>query len=398
MNGNNNYRAKHLSSLLSGTTSFPSLSFSRADEPKPLRNVNGLEIGGKELASPLEVSQRGAVIVPDNFKSGPSSLFSVTMSFPSFSFSRAFEPKPMRNVNGLMIGVPELASPLEVSQRGAVIMPDNGFKLGPSGDVSIGGKDFNPDVVRAALLFFDRLDYPSNTLIQVGETCPAGLEDWEGFQRSRLSVSGEFILEFMTIIAGEVFEGLHQREEGMWAIARGPTQDLIPKDKLNPLSGFKMRLENALPVPDRSVSYEEVLNFKARRRDELAALRSYIDEFAVEISANGFWKYEQTVAFERFDKALGDYYNAATQANFLKRLTSFDISFNLTDAAKGVFAATAAEAAAAAEAVAAAGLPSLESVAIGAVMGLSLSMGLKKKSDRDEPSAFDYVFRASVEM
>jgi hypothetical protein len=196
----------------------------------------------------------------------------------------------------------------------------------------------------------------------------------------------------MTIIAGEVFEGLHQREEGMWAIARGPTQDLIPRDKLNPLSGFKMRLENALPVPDRSVSYEEVLNFKARRRDELAALRSYIDEFAVEISANGFSKYEQTVAFEKFDKALGDYYKAATQANFLKRLTSLDISFNLTDAAKGVFTATTAGA------VAAASLPSLASVAIGAAMGLSLSMGLKKKSDRGEPSAFDYVFRAGVEM
>lgn len=318
-----------------------------------------------------------------------NSLYSGTAQMPDLTFARAPKNRPLVNINGLQVGDTELARPLASSERGAIIAPPNRFDSGANGNVSIGTVGFDPDIVRAALLFFDRLDYPRNSLLQVGEECPEGLEGWEGFQRSRLHVSGRVTAEFMSTVAGEIFEQLNLREEGMWAVARGTTQQLIPEAKLNPLSGFKMRLENALPIPDRSVSYDEVLSFKSRHGDELAALRSYIDDMAIDVSRNGFSKFEQSVAFEKFDKALADYHKVTRQANFLKRLTSVDISFSITDAVKNILSNAS---------MASLAIPSLESAAIGAVMGLGVSVGLKEKADRNAPSPFEYVFRAGNEM
>ncbi|WP_397605398.1 DUF6236 family protein [Sphingorhabdus sp.] len=306
---------------------------------------------------------------------------------PHLSFSKPITmTRPASN--GLIVGPVELGKPLASAERGAVMIPAGGLSAS-GGGVNVGSTEFDPDVVRAALLFFDRIDYPSNSMIQIGHECPEGLENWSGFQRSRVNLSGPLIPEVTSESVGEVFTSLEQREQGRWAVARGPTQSVLPVERLSPLAGFQIRLENALPVPDRSVSYDEVLSFKSRHSSELLALRGYLDELAVEVSNGGFSSFAQTVSFEKFDRALVDYAEVSRQANFLKRLFSVDISFSVSDAMKSILAGAAATTA---------GMTGLQSLGFAAAMGLSASVGLKRRSDSDKVSPFDYVFRAETEM
>lgn len=308
-------------------------------------------------------------------------------TLPHLSFSKPVPMTPPAS-NGLIVGAVELGKPLASAERGAVMIPAGGLSAS-GGGVSVGSTEFDPDVVRATLLFFDRIDYPSNSMIQIGHECPEGLEDWPGFQRSRVNLSGPLIPEVTSESIGEIFTRLEQREQGRWAVARGETQSVLPAERLSPLAGFQIRLENALPVPDRSVSYDEVLSFKSRHSSELLALRGYLDELALEVSNGGFSSFAQSVSFEKFDRALVDYAEVARQANFLKRLFSVDISFSVSDALKSVLTGVAATSA---------GMTGLQSLGFAAVMGLSASVGLKRRSHSDKASPFDYVFRAGTEM
>jgi hypothetical protein len=327
-------------------------------------------------------------------KSFKSILYSGTATGQRFNFLAASKHDIHQMSSGINIGLVTPGAPLNSFERGAIITPPNSVHKNDDGTVKVENPPFDPDLTRAALLFFDRLDHPRHSFIQIGEECPLGLEDWKGMQRSHLQLSGgltqNFMPNLMTLVVGEVFEELNKREQGMWAVARGDTQRLLPDNKLSPLSAFKIRIENALPIPARQVSYDEVLSFKTRRRDELMALRHYIDGLALEVSQSGFSEYHQTVAFEKFDKALGDYYKAARPENFLKRLTSLDISYSLSDAIKGALAGASSAATVA--------LPSLEHAAISAAVGLSVGVGFKNKVDRTVPSPFDYVFLAGKEM
>jgi hypothetical protein len=336
-------------------------------------------------------------MMPRVFRSGNkhrAGLYSGASNLPALSFGRDVTKIPNADTQILNVHNFELAPSLAETERGAIMLPDisvksrDGQLLGDQAlEINVG--EFDPHLVRAALLLFDRIDYPMNNIFQFGRDCPPGLEGWSGFQRSRLDLTVPCLSEVIPTMVDEVLRLLNIREEGMWSVARGPTQELISADKLAPLSGLKMRLENALPLPAPEVAYDDVLSFKAHCRDELTALRHYIDGLALEVSQSGFSNYHQTVAFEKFDKALGDYCKVARKKNFLKRLTSLDISFDLTDASKVVIAGAVG---------ATAILPSLESAAIGAALSLGIGVGLKNKVDGTVPSPFDYVFRAGKEM
>lgn len=317
------------------------------------------------------------------------------MNWPTIAPVRvAIQTPPGRTVkfkNGqtLEVGRLELQPPLEPGQRDGILAVPNPFEEGLDGGITARPQSFDPDVVRGALLLFDRFEHPSNSMMLIGEERPAGLDDFEAFQRSRLELSGHLVADVWKLTNAEIFAALQERDEGLWAIARGSLQECLPQEAISPQVGLQLKMLNALPLPDRGVPYEDVLNFKERHKTELGELRGYLDELALEVVRNGSGALAQAAAFEKFDRALAAYAEAARGANFAKRLFSLDVSFSLSDAARA-----AVGTALVGTTVALGVSPILATAGAALYAGVSANIGLKGKKQSAELAPFEYVFRA----
>lgn len=279
----------------------------------------------------------------------------------------------------------ELPAKLGARERGAIILPNVQINSdGPNLSLSSGG--FEPQTVRNALLLFDHLVQPDNNAISVGGELVEECGNIENVHRSFARFEGTLGPDVIRTTAGETFTRLDAREPGLWSIIRAEGENVFPEGLLKAAPALRLKLENALPFPDREVSIEDVLAFKQRRSSELSALRLYIDELVLEAQRNGFEGLSETHAVERLLGALDDYNRSMREQNFLKRMTDVEISFNWT-------------------ALPAAGLvlwlqgltiPALATAAALSSISLTSSVGLKTSSG--QPSPLEYLFRSTHEM
>jgi Family of unknown function (DUF6236) len=291
---------------------------------------------------------------------------------------------------GLLVGNTHLAPPLRERERGAILMSSlEAVQLADG--ISFGGSaEFDDEATRLALLFFDRIDSPANTILQIGQEAPPGLESWPGYQRSRVELIGTLGGGFFRTVLLSSFEALNEREPGRWSVVRPHDTTGLPADALGDATAFKVQLENALPLPTREVSFDEILNYKERRYSELLSLRHHIDDLALCVANQDYGDFAKTVAFEKFAKSLNDHVQAIQEQNFRKMLGSLEISFNWTDAITKLVPAIALG-----QLVPSLLVPSLIGATASAV-SVQSTLGLKKKSA--QPNPFDYVLRAGTEL
>lgn len=265
-------------------------------------------------------------------------------------------------------------------ERGALVMPaieTEGQAFKPIG--------FDTEYTRFAILLFDKIVYPANSAISIGK-----LRDITGDIScaidSRVEIGACHAREAFSIALGAMFQALEEREPGLWSLARGIGGVQLPDDFFGEMTAFKLKLENALPMPDREVPFEEVANYRDRRRSELMALRHYIEGLVLEVQRDGFHDLAKRRAFEAFQSALSDHTKAINETNWLKRAVSLDLTFNWTDAAKTVIPAA---------------LIGNFDVALGLEI-LAASLSIESASSllkrRKNSGPFDYVFRATSEI
>ena len=296
----------------------------------------------------------------------------------------------------LEIGPPQLPPPLKGSERGAIIFPE--MTLRPEGKgTRISGGAFDPDAIRAALLLFERLDHPSNSMLQIGPEIPEGLEGWDGIQRTRLPMSGMLTPDLYAHVLQRSFEALDQRESGRWTLTRSAQSIGFPKEMMRPDTAFLIRLVDALPIPDRSVPYDEVLLFRQRRASELQSLRHHLEGLALSIAENGAGGLGETIAFEKFQRSLADHAQVARETNFLKRLINLEVKFSWSDLFSAQTMALLGR-----EGVAAANGAPLYAVAIPALVGLQPAVSVEPtiglRRTAKHPTPFEYLFQAGREL
>lgn len=306
------------------------------------------------------------------------------------------KPPVTRDSPNFWVTEVSLSAPLKDLERGAIILPDSDVKPSPSGGGVYGTfTKFNPDSVRSWILLFDRFDYPANPFEAMGDSCPPGLESWENFQRTYVGMQGMQRSDVHEIMLEHSFNALDNRERGRWALARGPQSRGFSSNMLTPLAAFQLKLHEALPVPAAEVPYDDVHIFKARRKDELIALRHYLDDLALEVSRNGFDGFAETVAFEKFQVALADHVKVSREANFAKRILSLDVTFNWKELLTNKSLQTAV---ATGVAGASFGMPLVTAAwgAVTAAVSLETAAGLKRGGKTGSP--FEYIVRAGKDL
>lgn len=189
--------------------------------------------------------------------------------------------------------------------RGIVISPP--FVVLPEGGISCGGSPSSADL-RKYLLYWDEIDYPDNNFVSIGAdhdmefliSAGAAARTNVQFQGAMSSGSGEFFLLAQQI----AFEKHDNESPGLWSIAQLSTAPYFSNSQS--VTAIEYQLWNALPVPQDDVSLNDILEFKDRRRDELIALRIYLDEMYLSVTSAADIPRAKTAAILKLETALAD--------------------------------------------------------------------------------------------
>ena len=216
--------------------------------------------------------------------------------------------------------------PKTPSYRGLVICPPIVVE-GES--VLIKSTNLDPQELRFALLFWDRLVWPSSRAIHI----PSGpdeqfLETAGVLSRPDYTCSGK-VADIIPKTQIQAFQDLESKEPGVWAMAQGEGSLVWKEGFAEEGNGTTLELHRAIPIPHHDVPLAEILEFKLRRRTELITLRHHIESFVAEIQSSP----DRSAALDRrlkeIDTACADLLLLGKQWQFPVYLSNLKASFSL---------------------------------------------------------------------
>lgn len=218
---------------------------------------------------------------------------------------------------------------MQPQQRGIVVTPRIDFD-GPRFSTR-GSVDLEP-LLRPYLLYWDKIEYPSNNIFEFGDTEGIRLLKDEGIlSRTRVefkSFSGSAAIA-PVLSQIEVFKRLEQAQPGAWALVQQSTGLYIPPDACVPSRGILVELYDALPVPAYDTPLAEILDFKQRRRDQLGSFRSAMDELYEVIISSADVPHARTNAIDQIETSLRELHRVTSERFSSRFLSSLKIELNV---------------------------------------------------------------------
>lgn len=317
----------------------------------------------------------------------PTRYSLVGPTYAGFTHTPQQSLDPMPQVREVQLAGP----PLVGSQRGAILHVDGHFGGGSAIELVAEIRGFDTDIIRASLLLFDKLDFPTSSGFCFNGI-PEDLLHFDMAQSTRTIIGGVSNLRIVQEPIVQAFDKLNSRDQGRWALTRSINGLQFPNSAFAPEKAVALTLYDALPVPTAEVPYEDVLNFKQRRSAELDALRLFLDELGLQAS-QGIGGLAETVAYQKFDVALADYNKAIGEQNFAKRLRNVTTNFQMGDAIVGagigaIKNLTSELTATSAIAGGAWGVASS--------LAMAITRGLRSNNMAGKP--FEYIFHANKEL
>lgn len=217
--------------------------------------------------------------------------------------------KSQWNGRGLVV-----SNPMRVSGRG----------------ISIGSSSLDPQELRLALLFWDRIVWPQSRAISIVDSSISYLIDRKVVERPEYTFYGSEV-EVIVKMQLQAFRDLNQSDPGAWSLAQGENSILIGEGFIEEGNGTVVELHRAIPVPDKDVPFEDILEFREKRQREMQEVRFAVDEFAIAIQSASDPEVRFRQAIERIDHACAEVIDLARQSNIPFRLADLGgaLDFNL---------------------------------------------------------------------
>ena len=157
-----------------------------------------------------------------------------------------------------------------------------------SGNSGSFSSDIDPVLLRYSLLFWDRLVWPRNRLICLdGGPNEDYLESLGVLERPEISInfSGRVDLcDYFGKMHISFFNKMNRQEPNKWSLASGDGSFLWNNNIFSSdLNVLKFQLINSIPIPNNDMPFDEILNFKEKRKDELKCFQSEIDVLVSEV-------------------------------------------------------------------------------------------------------------------
>jgi hypothetical protein len=212
--------------------------------------------------------------------------------------------------------------------------PKRGLVISPP--IEINGsavliRSSSPDLqeLRASLLYWDKLAWPTNNAIFIeGGPDINFLATAKILTRPKYAFSGQGG-DILVRTQTEALLDLDKNEPGVWSLSQGENSILIKGGNLTQDNGVALELYKAIPVPDKDVPLNEVLEFRHKRYDELQSLRFEIDELVKTIDSSQDPKAELERCLRRIDQKCAAAVRVGSEWQFPVRLSNLKTSFDL---------------------------------------------------------------------
>jgi len=210
--------------------------------------------------------------------------------------------------------------------RGLIVSPPLEIK---GTNLYVRSSNLDPQELRFSLLLFDQIVWPSSHAIFL-----ASGPDEEFLERAGILTRPNYtfygdVAQGLARTQIQAFADLDAREPGRWSLAQGENSILLHDKLLDPDAGAFLELSRAIPVPNKDVPLNEVLEFKRRRNDELQRLRAELDGFVAAINLAEDKEAELQRRIATIDAACADALRVSHEWQFPVRLTNFKASVEL---------------------------------------------------------------------
>jgi len=299
---------------------------------------------------------------------------SVTLDNVNFSIGGSNSKHP----HSITVETPQRK--LKANERGLVI--SSPVKIEGS-SLSFGG-GFDEQLVKSSLLFWDVFDWPSNRFFYQEPSDGIKFLINEGIiVQSNTNFTGngdgaKILLESHL----SAYRALEKESPGLWSLAKGEGSISFPEEEMEKNRGILFELHETIPVPSLEVPYEDILNYKVKRHDELVALRHHLEE-VYQLIANSYdIDLSKHTQFEKLDRALKDHIRTSQESGMKLKLSGIKASIDVGDIIKGGFLSLGALSQ---------GLPLSASVLAGFTSALSLKTGVGLAGKSKSSTPFEYV-------
>ena len=142
---------------------------------------------------------------------------------------------------------------------------------------------FDPVSLRQYLLYWDKIDWPDNNIISIGGDSDSEMQFLQSagvLERTIInfgSFSGNvgYAMLDMQVAA---LEARNRASPGAWSLAQNSLLLASTGNGTVNTRAIEVELYSALPVPTADIPFEDILEFKKRRADELHRFRNSMDE------------------------------------------------------------------------------------------------------------------------
>lgn len=190
--------------------------------------------------------------------------------------------------------------------------------------------NLDPQELRFALLFWDRLVWPSSRAIHFGSGPDEAFLERAGIlTRPDYTINGDVA---QGIARGQIqaYQDLERSEPGVWALAQGDNSLLWRDGLADEGKGASIELHRAIPLPKQDVPLAEILEFRQRRRDELVLLRHHLESLVSEIDGSADKNLALQKRVAELDQACANLLTVGKEWRFPVYLSNIKACFSLS--------------------------------------------------------------------
>lgn len=218
------------------------------------------------------------------------------------------------------------------NERGIILGPDAEIDVG-SNRVHIRTTDPDPGLLRHALLYWDKIDFPQSNIIHVGSNDIEFLKQAGVAQTTQIRVNSSGDMAALYVAAQfAAFHALNAKNPDMWTLGQhakgfGGLNSEITRAQL-----AEIEINGVLPTPPNDTPLAEILELKAKRHTEFRSLRVAVDEIYEEVLRSVQLPRAESAAMHRLQSVIRDI-RACVDATWLDRVkSSIKFDFNLPSA------------------------------------------------------------------
>lgn len=188
--------------------------------------------------------------------------------------------------------------------------------------------------LRSALMYWDRLSLPKSNVMNFPTDPNIEYLTSSGIlTQPIIKFIGEAdFAEAVVSIQGTALRHYEEQAPGVWSLGQG-VNSLRQKD-VDHEPGALIQLLNAVPVPGPDVPFAEILEFKAKRRDELLQFRDHFESLIARIAEHENSEEELIQVIQEVDQACSNLIKTTKEWQYPVKLTNVksSINFNIAKA------------------------------------------------------------------